>query len=75
MAGPRAADDFVVIRTRMEELRRERDRAVRGEDEPGPKPYHRPLDKGSAEMRREGGSDRFASASPADRGITGTPLP
>jgi hypothetical protein len=54
MAGARAADDFVVIRTRMEELRRQRDRAVRGEDEPGPKPYHRPLDKGSAEIEERG---------------------
>jgi hypothetical protein len=33
MTRPRAADDFVVIRARLAELRRERDQVVRGADE------------------------------------------
>jgi hypothetical protein len=44
MSRPRAADDFSMIRSRMVELRRERDRALAGHDgrSPiGPKPYHR----------------------------------
>ena len=32
MARPRAADDFKTIRARMEELRRERDRALEGQN-------------------------------------------
>ena len=32
MAQPRAADDFAAIRARMEELKREREQAARGED-------------------------------------------
>ena len=51
MAGSRAADDFVVIRARLAELQRQRDQAVRGEEEPGPKPYRRPLEKRSAEIK------------------------
>ena len=51
MAGSRAADDFVVIRARLLELQRQRDQAVRGEAEPGPKPYPRPADKRSAEIK------------------------
>jgi hypothetical protein len=42
MAHPRAADDFPVIRARMEELRRERDQfRDRGNSRPlsGPQPY------------------------------------
>jgi hypothetical protein len=50
MTRPRAADDFLVIRVRLAELRRERARVVRGEGEPGPKPYRRPLDNRSTEI-------------------------
>ena len=32
MARPRAADDFAAIRARVEELRREREGAVQGDD-------------------------------------------
>ena len=45
MARPRAADDFPMIRSRMVELRRERERALTGQDgrsPVGPTPYHRP---------------------------------
>lgn len=45
MSRPRAADDFPMIRSRMVELRRDRDRALAGEDARpaiGPRPYHRP---------------------------------
>jgi hypothetical protein len=41
---PRAADDFATIRSRMEELRRERDQVVaeqKGHSVIGPRPYHR----------------------------------
>lgn len=38
MNRPRAADDFVTIRTRMEELRRERERA----EAPKPRLTHEP---------------------------------
>jgi hypothetical protein len=43
MSRPRAADDFPMIRSRMTELRRERDRALAEQDgrSPiGPRPYH-----------------------------------
>jgi hypothetical protein len=42
MTRPRAADDFAVIRARMEELRRERAQvsAERDTRPPGPRPYH-----------------------------------
>ena len=49
MTRPRAADDFLVIRVRLAELRRERAQMVRGEAEPGPKPYRRPIDNRSTE--------------------------
>jgi hypothetical protein len=42
MARPRAADDFEVIRARMEQLRRERQPAPSAEDSDaplGPRPY------------------------------------
>jgi hypothetical protein len=42
MTRPRAADDFVTIRARMEELRRERAEAVTIDEPPdtiGPRPY------------------------------------
>jgi hypothetical protein len=44
MISPRAADDFAVIRARLEELRRERARAVPetgDRSESGPGPYYR----------------------------------
>ena len=42
MTRPRAADDFVTIRARMVELRRERERAEAAEDElHGDQPPHR----------------------------------
>jgi hypothetical protein len=44
MSRPRAADDFPMIRSRMVELRRERERALAEQDgrsTVGPKPYHR----------------------------------
>ena len=39
---PRAADDFAVIRARMEELRRDRAQVSADRDSrpPGPRPYH-----------------------------------
>src|SRR6266849_4507720 len=40
---PRAADDFATIRSRLEELRRERDRTLadqKGHSVIGPRPYH-----------------------------------
>jgi hypothetical protein len=41
MTRPRAADDFAVIRARMEELRRERAQVSTERDAPlGPRPYH-----------------------------------
>jgi hypothetical protein len=42
MTRPRAADDFAVIRARMEELRREADPALAGSQRPAlpPRPYH-----------------------------------
>lgn len=42
MTRPRAADDFPMIRARMEELRRERAHvsAERDTRPPGPRPYH-----------------------------------
>ena len=42
MTRPRAADDFPMIRARMEELRRERAQvsAERDTRPPGPRPYH-----------------------------------
>jgi hypothetical protein len=44
MTRPRAADDFAAIRTRMEDLQRERAQAVRGTAaEPGDIAYRRPL--------------------------------
>jgi hypothetical protein len=43
MTRPRAADDFAVIRARLEELRRERERAPAPEVRPlSPRPYHAP---------------------------------
>ena len=54
MARPRAADDFVVIRARLLELRRERDQVVQGAaDEPRPKPHNRPLDRPAASREQE----------------------
>jgi hypothetical protein len=44
MTRPRAADDFPMIRSRMVELRRERDQVVaeqKGHSAIGPRPYHR----------------------------------
>jgi hypothetical protein len=44
MISPRAADDFAIIRTRLEELRRARARATPetgDRSESGPRPYHR----------------------------------
>jgi hypothetical protein len=44
MSRPRAADDFPMIRSRIVELRRERDHALAGQDGRlpiGPKPYQR----------------------------------
>ena len=44
MSPPRAADDFAIIRARLEELRRERARAVPetgDRSESGPRPYYR----------------------------------
>jgi hypothetical protein len=41
---PRAADDFPIIRSRMMELRRERDQLLadqKGRSPVGPRPYHR----------------------------------
>jgi hypothetical protein len=44
MIPPRAADDFAIIRARLEELRRERARAAPetgDRSESGPRPYYR----------------------------------
>ena len=44
MIPPRAADDFAIIRARLEELRRERARAASDtgdRSETGPRPYYR----------------------------------
>ena len=44
MSRPRAADDFPMIRSRMVELRRERERALARQDARlpiGPRPYDR----------------------------------
>ena len=44
MSRPRAADDFPMIRSRMVELRRERERALARQDArlpSGPRPYDR----------------------------------
>ena len=44
MSPPRAADDFAIIRARLEELRRERARAAPetgDRSESGPRPYYR----------------------------------
>jgi hypothetical protein len=44
MISPRAADDFTIIRARLEELRRERARAASetgDRSESGPRPYYR----------------------------------
>ena len=68
MAGCRAADDFVVIRARLAELQRQRDQAVRGEEEPRPKPLPPAArqalggDQGSRDFQAV-----FASALLADR--------
>ena len=46
MVRPRAAADFVVIRARVLELRREREKAVQGAvDQVRSKPYNRPIDR------------------------------
>jgi hypothetical protein len=43
MTRPRAADDFAAIRTRLEELRRERENVPNAEEQerllPGPRPH------------------------------------
>ena len=44
MNRPRAADDFPMIRSRLEKLRREREQILadqRGHSAIGPRPYHR----------------------------------
>ena len=62
MTRPRAADDFPVIRARMEELRRERVRTPAGDDTrrpDGPRPY--------AIGDRPGSADRPSGISPMMR--------
>lgn len=49
MSRPRAADDFPMIRSRMVELRHERERALAGQEARspiGPRPYDRPESSG-----------------------------
>lgn len=54
MTRPRAADDFGAIRSRLLELRRERNQAVRSEgDQPRAQPCNRPRDRIVAEGREE----------------------
>jgi hypothetical protein len=47
MANPRAADDFPIIRARLQELRRERDQIVAGQTV---EPYRRPAGNGPTEI-------------------------
>ena len=47
MANPRAADDFPVIRARLQELRREREQIAAGQTG---EPYRRPISNGPTEI-------------------------
>jgi hypothetical protein len=65
MTRPRAADDFPMIRSRMVELRRERDQLLahqKGRSPVGPKPYHH-----AASNEREPGADRLLPRSACGR--------
>jgi hypothetical protein len=62
MIQPRAADDFVMIRARMKELRRERQQAEAAESELPSDPPPRPARIGywsqrEVELRRNGSDD------------------
>jgi len=50
---PRAADDFATIRARMEELRRERERSITGEDPRAARPNSRRGESDAERRRRE----------------------
>jgi hypothetical protein len=57
--GPRAADDFVTIRTRMKELRRERERAEAPKPRLTPEPPQRsPAGAKSVEISIRGWKNR-----------------
>jgi hypothetical protein len=63
---PRAADDFATIRARMEELRRERSRALKDTSEPdNPVPVTRGLLKHAESRRYE--QDRWPAVSSGRR--------
>lgn len=59
MSRPRAADDFAIIRARMEELRREREQSLSGEAALPARPGSRR--EGDAERRRR---ERIEGAPP-----------
>jgi hypothetical protein len=53
VSRPRAADDFATIRARMEELRREREQTLTGQDPRGTKPGPRRAETDAERRRRE----------------------
>ncbi|MGE0258296.1 MAG: hypothetical protein AB7H71_12195 [Alphaproteobacteria bacterium] len=53
MSRPRAADDFTTIRTRLEELRREREQSLSGQEAEPARPVPRRGESDAERRRRE----------------------